>query len=192
MKKSLLLAAGVAMTFGCASGLPPENENLTLGENVPNGLVEDNVPRFAGDLEVSNPQLRGQIGDMNSLEESTVSSTAWSEPALAQVFTTGVKAEGAAMTIVEIYGGLDHPDFYDDEPATFRGDEFAQGGQAFASVIGCSGPEEGEWEFDRESESMTIQAQQEADGSTTFRYEARFSSWDNSSRSMVSGAFVLR
>src|SRR5690606_32290231 len=69
----------------------------------------------------------------------------------------------AVMAALTVEGGLSHPDLVPGAVFTFRSDEYDYGygeDRLYVSLLGCSGPADGYWEFDRNADEVTIQVQE--------------------------------
>ncbi len=64
----------------------------------------------------------------------------------------------------------------------------------FFSVLGCSGPSDGNWDYDRTSDEVTVQVEEGPEvGTITLRYTAEMpsSDWDSTESTTVAGSIVV-
>src|SRR5690606_38818748 len=118
----------------------------------------------------------------------------WGEPSFASVYTVGEGANGAAMTIVEIEGGLNHQALRPGAHLTYSIYD-TQGGNSslFAYVVGCAGPEANTWDFDQVADETTLHVSEHVSDPNVLviDYEASFSDWETGERSNVIGSFEV-
>jgi hypothetical protein len=189
-----LLACGVSTPIG-----PEDGRFGTPGQEFQENVDPENpgeAPTFvAGDLELSNGNMEGEIGAVRGFgDHEVVGLEGWSESTYASVFTTALGDNGAGMSIVEVSGGFFHPDLAPGTTRTYESTDYPAAGEAFVYVIGCSGDTVGDWDFDREADSTTISVEENADDPQILdiQYTARFSNWDNTERSVIGGSFSLQ
>src|SRR5690606_10733851 len=119
MKKMMLPVLAVSsLAVGCMSErhLPPGEQNLVSQDEMTTVIeqgdgtdVSNEFRPLVGQLPVHNGELEGSVGMVSGLApESDYDTSGWGEPSFASVYTVGEGANGAAMTIVEIEGGLNH------------------------------------------------------------------------------------
>jgi hypothetical protein len=192
-----LLAAGLAV--GCVSQRdlgPADMEGMDLQAPQAEVMIEDqrDTRDLVGQLPVRNGELDGSIGEVNGLERNdSTDVSGWGEPYYASVYTVGWGSNGAAMTILELEGGLGHEDLYPG--AHYEFDLYDSDPEATlnAYVVGCSGPQENEWEFDQVADETTIDVSEDPARPDVMiiDYTGRFTDWETMERSFVSGRFEV-
>lgn len=205
MKKMMLPVLAVSsLAVGCMSErhLPPNEESLVSQDEIGAVLeqqegadVSSEFRPLVGQLPVHNGALEGSVGMVSGLApESDYDTSGWGEPAFASVYTVGEGANGAAMTIVEIEGGLNHQELRPGAHLTYSIYD-TQGGDSslFAYVVGCAGPEANTWDFDQVADETTLHvSEHQSDPNVlVIDYEASFSDWETGSPSSVIGSFEV-
>lgn len=199
MKKTgltfLTLACASLLTVGCLSErhLPPGDLGGLTGAlegRGERGRLDAYRP-LVGDLPVENGSLDGAIGDVRGLSpDAAYDTSGWGELDFASIYTVGFGVNGAAMTVLELDGGLDHPDL--TPGARLEHDLYdtsVEPNALLAFVIGCAGEERDLWEFDQVADRTTIDVSVHPDDDDVLvlAYEASFSDWDTGERSSVKG-----
>lgn len=192
-----LLLAGVG---GCMSerSLPGRDGDLVSLDDGAADSVHD-APRISpeyrplvGQLPVQNGALDGSIGYVAGLRpESEYETSGWGEPSYASVYTVGWGENGAAMTIVEVEGGLHHEDLQPGAHLEYDlYDPPSETPSLFAYVVGCAGEELNSWEFDQIADHTSIDVSAHPDDPHTLilDYEARFTDWETGAPSFVVGS----
>lgn len=140
---------------------------------------------------------RGDMGRVRGFDGDIVDVTASSYGGYGNVTVISEnRAEGwAAMSVVTVEGGLDHPALVPGAHFTF--DSSSYGSSPHFSVLGCSGPSNGSWEFDQGASSVEVDVVDTGTPDTVeVRYTARFESYDYetgaSTPQAVQGSFRYR
>lgn len=204
--RTLPLVAAIGLVAGCMieRPLPPpdDGEYSSLGEMPQRGdddaLAGDEAeeppfetpapPPFTGNLTLQSPELSGSVGDVGGLRSENVTSLdGWSEAHWASITTLGDGDNGSAMAILELEGGIAHPDLAPGARLVFRLGEPAPG-DLFIYTVGCSGPAQDRWEFDEPAEETIVEVGEDPEDPNVLAisYEARFADG-----SRVRGAFEL-
>lgn len=204
-KITVPLLAVCGLAIGCMSErelLPDQSERLSqddprarlLADEAP---VSDEYRPLVGQLPVQNGQLDGAIGYVSGLDpDSAYETSGWGEPHYASVYTVGHGSNGAAMTVVEVEGGLNHAALKPGAHLEYNiYDTAGESGSLFAYVVGCAGPEANEWEFDQVADETILDVSESSKDPNVLiiDYEARFTDWETGAPSNVIGTFeVLR
>ncbi len=202
MKNTLLsiLLLG-SLTAGCMSEreLSPNAANLLSRDEMtpvddprtPAPPSSDYRP-LVGQLPVQNGELTGSVGTVSGLvPDADYDTSGWGEPSFASIYTVGFGRDGAAMTIVELEGGLNHPDLHPG--AHLEYDIYAPSGASdalFAYVVGCAGEEENAWTFDQVADKtiVDVSAHPSDPDVLILDYEASFTDWQTGEPSSVVGS----
>lgn len=203
-KMTLPLLAMTSLAVGCMSErpLPAGDENLVSQDEIEargdlsdEPTVSNEYRPLVGQLPVQNGELDGSIGMVSGLApDGDYDTSGWGEPHYASVYTLGTGENGAAMTIVEIEGGLNHEDLQPGAHLEYSiYDTSADPDSLFAYVVGCAGPETNTWDFDQVADETVIDVSQHPDNANILilDYEARFSDWETGERSNVVGTFEI-
>jgi hypothetical protein len=114
-------------------------------------------------LEVKSAEIEGDLGSITTFgghaTDSNIQTSHWD--GYDQVTVTVVDDEGAAMNIVEIQGGLNHPDLEPGSRLHFDNNVFPDADDLQISVIGCAGPSPGNWDYDRPAEEVDVEVEQD-------------------------------
>ena len=80
------------------------------------------------------------------------------------------------MTIVEIQGGLNHPDLQPGSTLSFDQSTYPSADDLQINVIGCAGPAPGQWDYDRPAEDVEVEVEQDPNDEDVLmlKYTARF------------------
>jgi len=110
------------------------------------------------ELNADDGALRGDLGNIADFDGNARISDAYGYDDYAYI---EMHAEGRnwwTMNGVTIEGGIDHPELVDGATLTFHQDDRYYGGSGslYVSVLGCSGPETGNWDYDRTAEEVTV------------------------------------
>lgn len=192
-KPILLTVLAAGLTTGCYTENPmPGPEDGAYTQSFDEQLPTDNpnYEALVGQLPVRQGNLDGSIGTVDGLRrDAEFDVSGWGEPYYASIYTVGWGRNGAAMTILEVEGGLNNAalepgahfefDIYDNEP----------GADLHAYVVGCSGPEENEWEFDQVADNTTIDVSEHPSDPDVLvlDYTGEFTDWETGERSQIQG-----
>lgn len=142
-------------------------------------------------LTVSDGALEGTFGTIAATGEARVQTAySYSDYAYIELRARGVR--GAVMAGLSINQG-DISDLVVGETYVSSGDTWG-GSAMFFSVLGCSGPSDGNWDYDRTSDEVTVQVEEGPEvGTITLRYTAEMpsSDWDSTESTTVAGSIVV-
>jgi hypothetical protein len=151
----LMMAPGLVGCLGTFDGEGNLNDYRHNNENLLGDF--DNASIF-GNVDVRNATLVGAIAHIDGLHHYATGVEAYGGSDYVSINVTVDNGDdGAAMAIVDVFG-LD-----------MIGTE---GGAVGIQVIGCSGPEPGNWEFDQTADDVDFDVHQNADGTVTLAYTA--------------------
>lgn len=175
------LALGIALSGGdSAEPSPAPSRDYT--DPYTEGAIDFRAESLSGDLGAVRG-FEGNIWQESGYEYGDVASI--------QVDSRNRDEGWAVMAALTVEGGLDHADLVPGAVFTFRSDDFdyGYGGERlYVSLLGCSGPADGYWEFDQTADEVTIEVQE---GSTPeHRRIAYTGTWSDGST--VSGAVEYR
>jgi hypothetical protein len=200
----IVLAVGV-LAVGCTQTTPYDTgyDNASF-EDLRGDVNEEFQPELRNDSEyrdligqlpIRSGSLDGNIGDVDGLRQDNPTDTSgWGEPYYASVYTVGWGDNGAAMTILEVEGGLHHDALQDGAELEFNLYDDAAADGLNIYTVGCSGPEENNWEFDQVADETKITVTEDpADPSLlNVDYEAQFTNWEDPRQvSNVRGFFQI-
>jgi len=124
-------------------------------------------PYSSGVLEVRNESLTGTLGEVRGFEGNIWMESGYDYGGVAslQVDAKSTEEDWAVMAALTIEGGLDHPDLVPGAVLTFRYDDYSydysgESRHLHASLLGCSGPADGYWEYDVTADEVTIEVQE--------------------------------
>ena len=197
MKKTLVklipAASALALVVGCAAERDVAYEIEGMQELERSDPAYQGTPGYdatPANLDLSGAELRGRLGDVGVDDDAWVDG--YADGNYASVYSNVDEARnGAVMTIFDIEGGLFHDELAPGTEQTFQPEAIydAPAGAAFVTVVGCSGPTAGAWEFDQTAESVSVRVDQGDNGARVFNYTARFDDGYGDA-SVVTGAFT--
>lgn len=154
-----LVAAAVA-TSGCDTFLFPGMDAAWECDGAL-GCADSDGLRGAP-LETGAGELAGDFGRSRLEVPAAASVVGWHDPgtwgmALSTVEVQTDQDGWLSMAVVDLYGGVDHPDFASGAPVTYRIDDDVA--DSFALVTGCAGTNPAWWDFDTLADEVTVQVQ---------------------------------
>ena len=160
MNAKLLLVAAIALStsaVACAD-LTPDYERYGEPETNVGSLSDpfadyDFTALYDGQLPVAAASLIGDIGPVYGLNGTANEIYGYGDADWTSVSMTVVGDSGAGMAMVDIYGDLSA--LAGIGPVEFNGYEYYEG-DISVSIVGCSGPENGWWDFDQSAEDVVI------------------------------------
>lgn len=135
----------------------------------------------ASPVTLTGGSLNGDMGAVEDFADEEPTLRGWNAGGYANLEIHAAKADGsgAAMAIVGITGGLEHPDLQAGAHLEFSQYEYPEGDALHVNLIGCSGPVEGDWQFDQGADTVTLDV---SPGMTTdsrvFDFTATFIGYD--------------
>jgi hypothetical protein len=192
MKKTMALAMlATGLTVGCMSETPIPQDNLDVVQIGDRDVQQNNDFRsLVGQLPVRQGSLDGTIGEIDGLRgDDPTNVSGWGEPNYASIYTVGEGRNGAAMTILELDGGLNSSELVPGAHFEFDVYSSEPGSQLHAYVVGCSGPEENEWDFDQVADNTTIDVSENPEDPSVLvlDYTGDFTDWETGDRSQITG-----
>jgi hypothetical protein len=113
-----------------------------------------------GTVDVRAHALRGSLGPVEGFEGGIwlSSGVQYGDVATLEVQSRDRDAGWAVMTALDVEGGLDHPDLVPGAELTFRAEDgwASDRGTLFVSLLGCSGPQSGVWDWDVRADEVTV------------------------------------
>jgi hypothetical protein len=98
---------------------------------------------------------------------------------------------GSIMTIVEVLGGFDHPAIVDGAQFQNGGwQEYTDPGEIYVGVIGCSGSDVYQWEYDSPADEVEVEIARSLENPNmlSLKYTATFAN-ESGTPTVVSGRF---
>ncbi len=170
MKKLLIVLALGSMLPGC--------ELLSLP-----GLVDDDIAYGENELSVTEPEVSGQLGDVSASASASYVSNAYGDTAYANVDVRTRSRSGVLMNMISLEG-LDSIEI--GRTYVFNDSYNVEGTNVFASVVGCSGPDDGVWTTDTTADRVEVQVEAgPQDGTVEVHFNADFDNGDSSQGSFV-------
>ncbi len=184
-KQSMLMipVVGVLLLTGCGGERESEGYsesvyvNSSLHSNIQGGQDFARDESFEGNMDLSNGSLHGQVGDV-FVNDNAASIDGYNEQELTSIYIrTEADHSLFAMTILEIHGGISHTDLAAGETVTYDiADQYEPTeDEAFIQVIGCSGEDPSDWEYDESARTVTISVEEGSiEGHARYQYTAKF------------------
>jgi hypothetical protein len=174
-----LFALATLSTAGCFG--------MDLGLDELFGDTSD--PEMTGNLAVRSASLEGEIDEVGVRGPATAVE-AWGDTDRIEVSTTVDGIDGAAMTVVEVSSGL--PELRPGEQVTLYDSRSGYGGDVYVSVLGCSGPDPGYWQYDSYADATAVLVERRRENPRVYRYTyfAEFSDYTGGV-TIMNGAFEI-
>lgn len=125
--------------------------------------------------------LLGDMGEVQGFEDEAPLLRGWSSEGYTNLEVHAAKADGsgAAMAIVGITGDLSDPELQPGAHLEFSAIDYPETG-LYVNLIGCSGPTEGDWQFDQSAETVTLDVSEGATpDSVTYDFTGTFVAYDS-------------
>jgi len=184
-KQGMLMTpvVGVLLLTGCGGDRESEGyservyASSSLNSNIQVGQEFASDESFEGNMELSNGSLHGQVGDV-FVNDNAPSIDGYHEQELTSIYIrTEADHSLFAMTILEIHGGVSHIDLAAGETVTYDiVDQYEPtDDETFIQVIGCSGEDPSDWEYDESARTVTISVEEGTiEGHARYQYTAKF------------------
>lgn len=101
--------------------------------------------------------LTGDIGPMRNMDDAA-QLNGYHDSGFTTVEVIATSPRGAAMALLDIHGGVNHPDLVAGAELTFRRDDApSEEGALFITGLGCAGDGAvGDWDFDRPLDEVRV------------------------------------
>lgn len=146
---------------------------LTLGTGLSGCVLDELVgdpyysdppvsdPYYAeSNIDVKQASLAGDIGRVRNIDGPATYTEAWGDSYWADVNVHSEGSRGFAMGIVSFQGGLSHADLVPGATLRFSSATYDDPGfdpnALFVSVTGCSGPSDGDWQYDAPADDVEV------------------------------------
>ena len=140
-----ILALSAVLLGGCADEDAFDMWSLTGAEGESDLFGE-------GSLQTRGAALVGSIGPVSGLNHSATGVSAWSSGYWSSIEVVVDKGNEAAMALLDITGDL--RELADGQTHVYRGGVWGEG--QHISVLGCSGPEVGYWDYDEPASEVEV------------------------------------
>jgi hypothetical protein len=125
-----------------------------------------------GNLDLVDGELRGDIGDVRGLDQEADLRNGYGDEGYASVEVHANNRDGAAMNLLEVWGGLDQLEpgtqqTYRPEDTDYDSDRLS------VQVIGCSGPDVYDWSYDEPADEVEVVVTEDEPGVRRVEYTAR-------------------
>jgi len=118
-------------------------------------------------IDVKGATLVGEMGSVRDIAGPATYTEAWGDGYWASINVHSEGSRGFAMGIVNFEGGLDHADLVPGAILRFSNTDY--GPDAYdpsmlrISVTGCSGPSDGDWQFDAPADEIEVKVSEGAE-----------------------------
>ena len=158
-------------------------------------------PGYAYDpitYEVTGDTLAGSMGNVEGFEGGIfrTAGSGWEGYSSVQIDAANATEAWWVMGRMDIQGGLEHEALVPGAHFEFDSSSgaYGDGTEVFISMLGCSGPAEGMWEYDQYAEEVEIDVEEGSEPSSlTIRFRATFqhTDWETgaSTPQIVDGSF---
>lgn len=158
------------ITTGCTNERQYENQygEFEDGQFRPNS---DFYSVTSGPLELERARLTGDIGPVTGLDNDATQLNGWHERSYTNVEVIVENDRGeAAMTWLDINGGLFHPSLQPGERFTFTAGDYPADPQneLYVGGVGCSteNGRAGQWDYDAPLDEVTVEVEEGPDADT--------------------------
>lgn len=110
-------------------------------------------------VDVRGSVIAGDVGDVTNFRGAVWLEQGYSGPGFAsvEIQARNEGRAGAVMNMVSFEGGLDHPDLVPGAVLRFSRDDFRYGEASLhVSVLGCSGSQPNDWEYDDTADQVEV------------------------------------
>lgn len=154
---------------------------------------------FGANVELLRGRLQGDIGHLENLQADATELTGFDDGSYTDVQVIAQTERGAAMSWVEIQGGMAHPDFRPGFERTYSMDDYGDPSGLHVAVVHCAGDQPYDWSYDQPADEVTVRVDEGPTADTvevsfttrTFVVDP-FTGFRSSTPSESSGEFVLR
>ena len=169
----LFVAVPLALAM-VATGCTAEREYENQYGEFEDGAFRPNSDFYtvtSGSLELQRARLGGDIGPVRGLNDDATTLNGWHEQTYTnlEVIVENDRGE-AAMTWLDINGGIFHPALRPGETFTFRSGDYPNDPQneLYVSGVTCStaNGRAGQWDFDQPIDEVTVEVQDGPDADT--------------------------
>lgn len=117
---------------------------------------------FGANLDLLGGRLRGDIGHLENLEADATELSGYDDGSYSDVQVIAQTERGAAMSWVEIQGGMAHPDFRPGFERTYTMNDDAYGDPSglHVAVIHCAGDQPYEWSYDQPADEVDVRVEE--------------------------------
>ena len=132
---------------------------------------------YESSVDIRSSSLAGDMGEVRNFWDDDPMHLGYDYGSYASIEIHAQTPGGsAAMAILQVEGGLQHQDLVPGAHLEFTG--YSYQGTAnglYMSVIGCSGPSEGNWYFDQSADDLVVDVSATPEGTTVLDFQAEFS-----------------
>lgn len=128
-----------------------------------------------GPLDIRSASLAGDMGEIRGFADDTPTTVGYDYGSYLSVEVHAQAPSGAAMGILQVEGGLDNAELVDGAHLRFANYEYSSSG-LYMYLIGCSGPQEGNWMFDESAGDLVVDVSVTPEGTTVLDFAATFDS----------------
>jgi hypothetical protein len=134
---------------------------------------------------ITDSALAGDMGPVRGFDDEDPMHNGWAYDgwATVEIHALGQNGSEAAMTIFEIEGGIDHPGLRPGAHYEFSWGDYNYDTQfdrpLRMDVIGCSGPNEGDWVYDQMADDVAVDVSEgSTPGTVVVDFSATFTVYD--------------
>lgn len=143
------------------------------------------VPGAGSALDVRAATIAGDIGGVTGIHDDAPLVRGWAYDGYASVdvHTTLPDGSASAMTILGVTGGLNGAEIRPGAHFELDRDTPFETGAVYMTLIGCSGPADGNWDFDQSSDTLVVDVREGSQpGTVVIDTVATFPLWDDGVR----------
>lgn len=165
----LLALLATVVTVGCTQQSPYYE---SYGDRDLEMLESSELADY-GNLDLRGGQIAGDIGTVRGLDEEARLRNGYGDETYASLEVHADNEDGAAMNLVEVWGGLDRLEpgtrqTFRPEDTDYEGDELS------VQVIGCAGPSAYDWQYDAPADEVEVEVSEGSEpGVLRLDYTAR-------------------
>jgi len=178
---SIRLGFGLTLILTLGVGLSGCVLDDLMGD--PYGAGGGAAPGYGYDsnIDVKGASLVGDMGSVREIAGPATYTESWGDGYWASINVHSEGTRGFAMGIVNFEGGLDHADLVPGATLHFSNIDYYDGtydpSALNVSVTGCSGPSDGDWQFDEPADAVDVKVTEGADpGYLHFEIDAHWNS----------------
>jgi hypothetical protein len=155
MKRSAVAVGALvsgAVSLACGVSVTRSQSSSTVS-HTESGWEQDTF-RDLNDLLLDHTMVRGALGKVSAIEHEATAVSSLDQAGFSKVELI-TQAEGwAAMVVVTVQGGLGHADLAPGAVRQYGLEAPLQ--DTDVTVMGCSGPEVDDWEYDENADEVTV------------------------------------
>lgn len=156
MKKLASLSSVVGALAIATTGCMTQNEYYDQYDPDAVELIsDDDMMQYQGNLALTEGHMRGDVGTVRGIDGPSSLLTGYGDGEYASIEVHAEGREGAAMNLLEIYGGLDalEPGF----SRTFAASDEMRYDTLGVQLLNCSGESRYAWDYDEPADEVHLE-----------------------------------